>query len=128
MAELLSCGAQYKPMISLVPSKTWLREPIKTRSIAMTSFLLLYIIFYHLLNSIPSFFFWDNVKILWTCHFEYFENAWSYSSIMIVSPCRKSGCPECSNQKMQKMQIINFISNFFLRYYSEISNLLIWEL
>ena len=39
------------------------------------------------MNSFPNFFFWDIVKILQTYYFEYFENAWSYPAVMIVSPC-----------------------------------------
>ena len=46
----------------------------------------------------PLFLFWGIVKILQTCYFEYFENAWSCPSIMIVSPCRKLWCPKCWNQ------------------------------
>ena len=45
-----------------------------------------------------NFFFWDIVKILQAFHFEYFVNAWSCPSIMIVSPCRKIWCPKYWNQ------------------------------
>ena len=31
-------------------------------------------------------------------YLEYFENAWSYPSIMIASPCRKLWCPNCWNK------------------------------
>ena len=37
-------------------------------------------------------------KDLLTFYFEYFENAWSCSSIIIVSPCRKLWSPNCWNQ------------------------------
>ena len=52
------------------------------------------------MNSLPNFFFWDIVKMLQTYYFEYFENAWSYPAVMIVSPCRlKSTCSKlwCSS-------------------------------
>ena len=42
--------------------------------------------------------FWDIFKILQTCYFEYFENAWSCPSIMEVSRCRKLWWPKCWNQ------------------------------
>ena len=31
-------------------------------------------------------------------YLEYFENAWSYPSIIIASPCRKLWCPNCWNK------------------------------
>ena len=34
-----------------------------------------------------------------TCYFEYCENARSYPSIIIVSPCRKLWCPKCSTSR-----------------------------
>ena len=46
----------------------------------------------------PSLLFWDVAKVLQTWYLEYFDNAWSYPSIMIVSPCRKLWCPKCWNQ------------------------------
>ena len=49
-----------------------------------------------------------------TCYIEYFENAWSCLSIMIVSPCRKLWFPKSWNQLLMFicMQKINFIFNF----------------
>ena len=47
------------------------------------------------MNSIPNFFF---EKILQTCYFEYFKNAWSCQSIMKVSLYRKFWYPKCWNQ------------------------------
>ena len=41
--------------------------------------------------------FWDIVKILQTCYFKYFENAWSCPLIMIVWPCSKLWRPKCWN-------------------------------
>ena len=38
------------------------------------------------------------VKIMQTCYLEYFGNAWSYSSIMIVLPWRKLWWPKCWSQ------------------------------
>ena len=52
----------------------------------------------HKMNSVPNFFSKDIVKILQTSHFEYFENAWSCPSIIIVSPCRRLLSPHCWNQ------------------------------
>ena len=72
------------------------------------------------MNSLPNFFFWDIVKILQTYYFEYFENAWSYPAVMIVSPCRHLWCPKCWNQLVGNFDVylhakINFISNFFFK-------------
>ena len=37
-------------------------------------------------------------EILQICYSEYFENAWPWPSIMIVSPCKKIRFPKCWNQ------------------------------
>ena len=68
-----------------------------------------------------------------TCYFEYFENAWSCPSIMIVSPCRKMWCPKCWNQRVGNFTVYlhakdQFHLISFLRYCKDIANLLFWEL
>ena len=50
-------------------------------------------------------FFWDIVKILKTYYFEYFENAWSYPAVMLVSPCRHLWCPKCWNQPVGNFDV-----------------------
>ena len=54
------------------------------------------------------------VQILQTCYFEYFENAWSCPSVMIISPCRKLWWPKCWNQLVRNFDVyLQFISNIF---------------
>ena len=68
-------------------------------------------------------------KDIAACYFEYFENAWSCPSTMIVPLCRKLWCPKCWNQLVRNfdficMQKINYILHIFLeilqRYYKPV--------
>ena len=89
-------------------------------------------VYLHAENELHPLTFWDIVKILQTCYFEYFRNAWSSSSIMIVLPCQYfAQSIEINLQETFMfiyMEKINFLSNFFLRYCEDIANLLFWEL
>ena len=72
------------------------------------------------------FFFWDTVKVLQTCYFKYFDNAWPCPSILIVSPCRKLWWEKCWNQLLGKFDVDLYAKNqlchsFFFRYCKEIA-------
>ena len=64
-------------------------------------------------------FFCDTVKVLQTCYFKYFDNAWPCPSVLIVSPCRKLWWAKCWNQLLGKFNVslyekINFVPHFSL--------------
>ena len=69
-----------------------------------------------------------------TCYFEYFENACSCSSVMIVSPWRKLWCPKCWNQLVGNFDVYLHVKKLtstlisFLRHCKDIANLLFSEL
>ena len=73
------------------------------------------------MSSLPNFLFWDVVKILQTYYFEYFQNAWSYPAVMIVSPSRHLWCPKCWNQPAGNfdvhLQAKNAFSSYLLFWY-----------
>ena len=73
------------------------------------------------MQKMNSLLFWDIVKILKTCYFEYFENAWSWLSIAIASTCSKLWNPKCLSAT-KKWTL------FFLTYCKDIENLLLWVL
>ena len=60
--------------------------------------------------------FWDIVKILQTCYFEYFENDWSCQSIMIVSLYRKFWSPKCWNQLAGNFDVYLYTKHHFPLY------------
>ena len=60
---------------------------------------------------LPNFFFWDIVKILQTYYFEYFENAWSYPEVMVVSPCRHLWCLKCWNRPVGDFDVYLLAKN-----------------
>ena len=69
------------------------------------------------MNCIPKFFF---MWYLQACYLKYFENSWSFPSIMIVSPCRKPWCSKCSNQLVGNFNVYLHIKSQFH------SSLLFW--
>ena len=86
----------------------------------------------HAKNELPYLFFWYMVKILQIYYFEYFENAWSYLAVLIVSPCRPLWYPKLWNHR--KLWCLSFYKKStssltsFLRYCKDIVNLLFWKL
>ena len=63
----------------------------------------------------------------------YFENAWSWPSIMTPWPCRKFWCPKCWNQLVGNFDVYLHAKNelyptCFLRYCKDVANLLFWKL
>ena len=83
-------------------------------------------------QKMDSLLFWHIAKILKTCYFECFENAWSCPSIMIVSPCRKlwysvlkSTCRELWRLSACKKWTSSL--TYFLKYCKDIANLLFYE-
>ena len=88
-------------------------------------------VYLHAKNEVHSeLLFWDIVEILQNCYFEYFENARSCPSIVILSPCRKLCCQKCWNHLwwLPGCKKITSSLSYFLRYCKDITNFLFWEL
>ena len=85
----------------------------------------------------PLLLFWDIVKKLQTCYFEYFGSSWLYPSTMTLSPCRKLWSPKFWNQLVgnwalsfnktkRKIFLFNFEIYFERNFLIFIKYLLIW--
>ena len=93
---------------------TYFAKPMKKNSINFQKTLML--INMQKINFITNLWAWDTAKILYTCYFEYFGNAWLRPSNVIVLTCRKLWC--LSAQK------VNSSLTSFLRYCKDFANLL----
>ena len=72
------------------------------------------------MNFIPK------MKLLQTCYFKDFDNAWPCISILIVLTCRKLWWEKCWNQLLGKFHVYLYAKNqlyhsFFFRYCKEIA-------
>ena len=98
--------------------KTWSLFPCEKWTPSQNEVVFLFFFFF--------FFFWDTMKVLQTCYFKYFDNAWPCPSILIVSPCRKLWWEKCWNQLLGKFDVDLYAKNqlchsFFFRYCKEIA-------